>query len=53
MSITDIKVQRAGFLERIAVCYQDVPDDLLPLALKAANPLGIPRLVDGELQIGI
>lgn len=28
------------------VAYQDVPDDLLPDALKDANPLGILRLVD-------
>jgi NADP-dependent aldehyde dehydrogenase len=29
------------------VCYQDVPDALLPPALRNANPLGIDRLVDG------
>ena len=29
------------------VCYQDLPDDLLPPALQAANPQGLPRLVDG------
>ncbi|MEH3118139.1 MAG: aldehyde dehydrogenase (NADP(+)) [Methylorubrum populi] len=29
------------------VCYQDLPDALLPDALKAGNPLGIKRLVDG------
>ncbi|HGM5579889.1 TPA: aldehyde dehydrogenase (NADP(+)) [Pseudomonas putida] len=29
------------------VCYQNLPDALLPEALKAANPLGINRLVDG------
>ena len=36
-------------LERFVrpVCYQDVPDALLPPALKNANPLGIDRLVDG------
>jgi 2,5-dioxopentanoate dehydrogenase len=36
-------------LERFVrpVCYQDVPDQLLPPALQDANPLGIPRLVDG------
>ena len=28
------------------VCYQNCPDALLPDALKAANPLGIWRLVD-------
>ncbi|MNV93767.1 Alpha-ketoglutaric semialdehyde dehydrogenase [compost metagenome] len=30
------------------VCYQNVPDALLPDALKNANPLGIQRLVDGQ-----
>ncbi len=29
------------------VCYQDVPQTLLPDALKDGNPLGIVRLVDG------
>jgi NADP-dependent aldehyde dehydrogenase len=29
------------------VCYQDLPDALLPRALKSANPLGLPRWVDG------
>lgn len=29
------------------VCYQDLPDQLLPPAVKAGNPLGLPRLVDG------
>jgi len=31
------------------VCYQDIPDLLLPLALKAENPLGIARALDGVL----
>jgi len=31
------------------VCYQDMPDQLLPAAVKAANPLGLPRLADGAL----
>lgn len=30
------------------VCYQDLPDALLPQSLRQANPLGLPRLVDGE-----
>jgi 2,5-dioxopentanoate dehydrogenase len=36
-------------LERFVrpVCYQDVPDALLPDPLKDANPLGIERLVEG------
>ena len=29
------------------VCYQDLPDALLPEALQQANPLGLWRLVDG------
>ena len=29
------------------VCYQDLPDSLLPLALQAANPWNIPRRVNG------
>ncbi|MEM5446780.1 aldehyde dehydrogenase (NADP(+)) [Paraburkholderia guartelaensis] len=29
------------------VCYQDVPDALLPEVLRAANPLGVERLVNG------
>ena len=29
------------------VCYQDLPDALLPGALQQANPLGLWRLVDG------
>lgn len=29
------------------VCYQNIPDALLPLALKAENPLKLRRLVDG------
>jgi len=34
------------------VVYQNVPDDLLPAELQEANPLGIPRRVDGALQAG-
>jgi alpha-ketoglutaric semialdehyde dehydrogenase len=30
------------------VCYQNYPDELLPPALRNANPLGIWRLVDGK-----
>lgn len=32
------------------VAYQNVPDALLPAALQEANPLGIPRRVDGVLH---
>jgi alpha-ketoglutaric semialdehyde dehydrogenase len=32
------------------VCYQDVPTELLPEALRDANPLGLARLVDGQLR---
>jgi NADP-dependent aldehyde dehydrogenase len=29
------------------VCFQSIPDHLLPAALRAGNPLGIPRRVNG------
>jgi alpha-ketoglutaric semialdehyde dehydrogenase len=32
------------------VSYQDMPESLLPAALKAENPLGIARRMDGKLQ---
>jgi NADP-dependent aldehyde dehydrogenase len=32
------------------VCFQNYPDALLPEALQNANPLGIRRLVDGEVS---
>lgn len=32
------------------VSYQDMPEQLLPDALKAANPLGLARRVDGALE---
>jgi len=31
------------------VCYQDLPEELLPAAVKAGNPLGLPRLADGAM----
>jgi 2,5-dioxopentanoate dehydrogenase len=30
------------------VCYQDLPQALLPAALQDGNALGIPRRVDGK-----
>jgi len=30
------------------VCYQNVPDSLLPACLSSANPANTPRLVDGD-----
>jgi alpha-ketoglutaric semialdehyde dehydrogenase len=33
------------------VCYQDVPDELLPEPLKAANPWRVPRRIDGRLEV--
>jgi len=33
------------------VCYQDVPAELLPPALRDDNPLKLARLIDGELRI--
>jgi NADP-dependent aldehyde dehydrogenase len=32
------------------VCYQDVPAELLPEALRDDNPLKLARIVDGELR---
>ena len=32
------------------VCYQDVPDALLPPALQAANPWGLTRRMEGKLE---
>lgn len=31
------------------ICYQNFPDNLLPQELQNANPLGIMRLIDGQL----
>jgi NADP-dependent aldehyde dehydrogenase len=31
------------------ICYQDMPDQLLPAAVKAGNPLGLTRFVDGAM----
>ncbi|GAA5054038.1 NADP-dependent aldehyde dehydrogenase [Thermocatellispora tengchongensis] len=33
------------------VAYQDWPEELLPDELREANPLGIPRRVDGRLEV--
>lgn len=42
----------AAAIERFLrpVCYQDLPDDLLPLLLRDGNPLGLPRRIDGEVE---
>jgi len=32
------------------VCYQDLPDALLPRAVKHANPLGLERVIDGVVE---
>jgi NADP-dependent aldehyde dehydrogenase len=45
-SVGSLAIQR--FLR--PVCYQDVPEALLPPELKADNPLGLWRRVDGELS---
>ena len=34
------------------VCYQDIPDSLLPDALKEGNPQGLWRLRDGAVVQG-
>lgn len=33
------------------VCYQDVPDSLLPPALQNANPWGLTRRIEGKLDV--
>jgi NADP-dependent aldehyde dehydrogenase len=40
----------AAAIERFLrpVCYQNLPDALLPLPVKRANPLSLPRLIDGD-----
>ena len=40
---------RAVFRFTRAACYQDFVDSALPDELKDANPLGIWRLIDGEM----
>jgi NADP-dependent aldehyde dehydrogenase len=40
---------RAIFRFARQVCFQDFPDVALPDELKNENPLGIWRLIDGEL----
>jgi 2,5-dioxopentanoate dehydrogenase len=40
---------RAIFRFTRPVCYQGFPDDTLPQELKNANPLGIWRMIDGEM----
>jgi alpha-ketoglutaric semialdehyde dehydrogenase len=49
---TDSRTTSVGTaaLERFLrpVCYQDLPDELLPPELQANNPLGLKRLVDGN-----
>jgi alpha-ketoglutaric semialdehyde dehydrogenase len=40
---------RAIFRFTRPVCYQGFPDEALPQELKAANPLGIWRMVDGQM----
>ena len=32
------------------VCYQDIPDALLPPAVQNTNPWGVPRKVDGKME---
>ncbi|MEO6092842.1 MAG: aldehyde dehydrogenase (NADP(+)) [Novosphingobium sp.] len=34
------------------VCFQDLPDALLPPPLQASNPWGIPRRIEGEWERG-
>ncbi|MES2696983.1 MAG: aldehyde dehydrogenase (NADP(+)) [Verrucomicrobiota bacterium] len=49
---TDVRFTSVGTaaIQRFArpICYQNLPDALLPDALKKANPLNLLRLVDGK-----
>lgn len=51
-STTDSRSTSVGAhaIKRFArpIAFQDMPDDLLPEALRDANPLGIVRMVDGQ-----
>jgi NADP-dependent aldehyde dehydrogenase len=35
------------------VCYQGLPADLLPEALRDDNPLGLARVLDGDLKAAV
>ncbi|MEO7385267.1 MAG: aldehyde dehydrogenase (NADP(+)) [Novosphingobium sp.] len=35
------------------VCYQDIPDALLPPALQAANPWGVPQRIEGPQEMAL
>ena len=49
---TDVRFTSVGTaaIDRFArpICYQSLPDELLPPALQNANPLGLLRLVDSQ-----
>ncbi|HEX7763535.1 MAG TPA: aldehyde dehydrogenase (NADP(+)), partial [Cellvibrio sp.] len=49
---TDVRATSVGTaaLERFLrpVCYQDLPDELLPPELREDNPFKLKRLVDGQ-----
>ena len=34
------------------VCYQELPAALTPASLQQDNPWSVPRIVNGELQLG-
>jgi hypothetical protein len=40
---------RSGWLA--PVCYQDIPESLLPAALRTANPWRLPRRIDHRLVV--
>ena len=52
---TDVRTTSVGALaiQRFLrpVCYQNLPDELLPVALRGDNPLAIVRRIDGALQM--
>ena len=47
---TSVGMRAVGrFLRPVA--YQDLPEALLPVWLRDANPWGLPRRVDGRLEL--
>ncbi len=49
---TDVRFTSVGTAAMLRfarpVCYQGLPDELLPASLRNANPLGLMRLVNGQ-----
>jgi NADP-dependent aldehyde dehydrogenase len=52
---TDVRTTSVGSLaiQRFLrpVCYQNLPDELLPEALRDENPLALSRRIDGVVRV--